>query len=393
MAWPGWRALIPSSAGLATRLGRCALDVLVAAAHDRRQSLRRKSSTKRAFSETAGEVGERGPVFWQFRHDEGGATEALNKAESGDATGALEDKRFGYGDIDLVWGFRGIAPPDWKNGNGLSHILIKHPWLEGHLQEMLDRMTEHHPHGPRARTPAGPAGRTCGDCVSWFGRERKTWLLTEYNPTPPATGGNLDGSSNPSASRPTSPLTGGASSSSIAKGKGEVNPGERVAIKAPILTSLPARFANKFGLAPDDAPKLTYNGLGALRSRFIPGGNLGRLEHASVSRTSSRPPRCRRRARRQRACRLGTPESAAERKRCAASSTNASRHAGALQSRAALSNRRGTRNTSPKPAFTDRRRPCSDARGRPGPVGLAHLRYAPIRALVSFISAAFPPGG
>ena len=30
---------------------------------------------------------------------------------------------------------------------------------------------------------------------------------------------------------------------------------------------------------------------------------------------------------------------------------------------------------------------------RPRAVGLAHLRYAPIRALVSFISAAFPPGG
>ena len=52
----------------------------------------------------------------QFHHDEAGATEALKKAESGDAIGVLTDKKFGHGDIDLIWGYKGLAAPDWKRG-------------------------------------------------------------------------------------------------------------------------------------------------------------------------------------------------------------------------------------------------------------------------------------
>jgi hypothetical protein len=33
-----------------------------------------------------------------------GATEPLEKAQEGDALGALEDKKFGYGDMDLIRG-------------------------------------------------------------------------------------------------------------------------------------------------------------------------------------------------------------------------------------------------------------------------------------------------
>ena len=45
--------------------------------------------------------------------------------------------------------------------------------------------------------------------LTWFGREKKTWRLTEYD-KPPASGRTLDGSGNPVAgtSGPTSPLTG-----------------------------------------------------------------------------------------------------------------------------------------------------------------------------------------
>jgi hypothetical protein len=43
----------------------------------------------------------------------------------------------------------------------------------------------------------------------WFGRETKTWLLTEYDTEPPASERILDGSGNPvsGTSWPTSPLT------------------------------------------------------------------------------------------------------------------------------------------------------------------------------------------
>jgi len=65
-------------------------------------------------------------------------------------------------------------------------------------------------------------------------------------------------------------------------GAGRQGGRESGTIHAPILTALPEWMLQKLGLGPDDAPKLTYSGLGALRSRFIPGGNLGQLEHASV---------------------------------------------------------------------------------------------------------------
>jgi hypothetical protein len=60
------------------------------------------------------ESNERGPVFREFRHDELGATRALEAAGGEDAVGALEEKRFGYGDVDLLWGYPGIAEPEWE---------------------------------------------------------------------------------------------------------------------------------------------------------------------------------------------------------------------------------------------------------------------------------------
>ena len=224
------------------------------------------------------EIGERGPVSRQFRNDEVGATKALEDEQSGEALGALEENRFGYGPVDLVWGYKGIAPPEWERGYGLAHILVKHKYMRGHLQEMLDRMTHVKRQGERAMF-SNDQGEHATLALSWFGRERKTWLLTEYDQRPPAAENILFGSGNPEsgASEPSSPLTGSSDTSVTQKPKGETG-----AINAPILTSLPAWFATKLGLGPDDAPKVTYSGLGALRSRFIPGGNLGQLEHASV---------------------------------------------------------------------------------------------------------------
>ena len=47
--------------------------------------------------------------------------------------GALEDKKFGYGDVDLIWGYKGIAAPEWEKGFGLAHIPVKHPYMRGRL--------------------------------------------------------------------------------------------------------------------------------------------------------------------------------------------------------------------------------------------------------------------
>lgn len=163
------------------------------------------------------ETGERGPVFREFRHDEAGATAALEKRRDGEAIGALEDRKFGHGDVDLVWGYEGDGPPAWKKGRGLSHILAKHPWLKGHLQEMLDRMTEQTPHGPERVDLSNEQGEHAVLALTWFGRENKTWLLTEYDPQMPVSGRILDGSGSPvsGAGEPTSPPTG---SSSVAEG-------------------------------------------------------------------------------------------------------------------------------------------------------------------------------
>jgi hypothetical protein len=51
-------------------------------------------------------------------------------------------------------------------------------------------------------------------------REKRTWLLTEYDPRTPATEGVLDGSGNPAVSGPTSPLTGDRGSPSSIAPKG-----------------------------------------------------------------------------------------------------------------------------------------------------------------------------
>ena len=167
------------------------------------------------------EVGERGPVFREFRHDETGATSALERAQSGDALGALQDKNLGYGDVDLIWNYPGDGPPDWEHGSGLSHILVKHPYMRGKLQAMLDRMTKAEPRGERVFL-TNDQGEHATLARTWFGRENKTWLLTEYEDGrpatgkgPPATGNTLFGSGNPvdGAGDPSSPPTGRSTTS------------------------------------------------------------------------------------------------------------------------------------------------------------------------------------
>jgi hypothetical protein len=172
----------------------------------------------------AREIGERGSVFREFRHNEAGATAALEKEQNGEAIGALEEKKFGHGDVDLVWGYKGDGPPAWKKGFGLAHILTKHPWLRGHLQEMLDRMTKATPHGPERVDLSNDQGEHAVLALTWFGREDKTWLLTEYDPQMPAPERNLDGSGNPvsGAGEPTSPPTGAGTS--VKQGDKESNP-------------------------------------------------------------------------------------------------------------------------------------------------------------------------
>ena len=51
--------------------------------------------------------------------------------------------------LDLIWNYPGDGPPDWEHGSGLSHILVKHPYMRGKLQAMLDRMTKAEPRGER----------------------------------------------------------------------------------------------------------------------------------------------------------------------------------------------------------------------------------------------------
>jgi hypothetical protein len=118
--------------------------------------------------------GERGPIFDEFHHDEKGATAALVEVQDGEAIGALVDKNFGHGDVDLVWGYKGIAPPEWKQGYGLAHILAKHPWLKNHLQEMFDRMTRAAAHGPERVDLSNERGEHAVLALTWFGREKKT---------------------------------------------------------------------------------------------------------------------------------------------------------------------------------------------------------------------------
>lgn len=173
------------------------------------------------------EAGERGPVFREFRHDEVGATAALEKAQSGDSVGALQDRKFGHGDVDLVWGYRGDGSPEWKKGFGLAHVLAKHEWLRGHLQEMLDRMTKATPHGPERVDLSNEQGEHAVLALTWYGRENKTWLLTEYDPERPVPVRILDGSGSPvsGAGEPTSPPTGSSSSSLTGNAEGPASTG------------------------------------------------------------------------------------------------------------------------------------------------------------------------
>jgi hypothetical protein len=238
---------------------------------------------------TKAETGERGPILREFRHDEAGATAALKKAENGEAIGALKDKKFGHGDVDLVWGYRGERPPEWKGGFGLAHILAKHPWLEGHLQEMLDRMTRSAPHGPERVDLSNDQGEHAVLALTWFGREKKTWLLTEYDK--PGSERILDGSGNPSyegIGEPTSPPPGASSmKEATAKQKGEPSPGApRAGIIAP-KGGAPSRFRDildrtrewirSFGKTERGEPN--FSASGAIESKYV--RNLGQLEDAS----------------------------------------------------------------------------------------------------------------
>jgi hypothetical protein len=54
--------------------------------------------------------------------------------------------------------------------------------------------------------------------------------------------------------------------------------GERGAINAPILTALPQWLASQFGA--NQVEKVNYSGLGAARTRYVPGGGLGQIERA-----------------------------------------------------------------------------------------------------------------
>ena len=116
--------------------------------------------------------------------------------------------------MDLVWGYEGDGTPEWKKGFGLAHILAKHPWLKGHLQEMLDRMTKATPRGPERVDLSNEQGEHAVLALTWFGRENKTWLLTEYDPGKPGPERILDGSGSPvsGAGEPTSPPPGSTSS-------------------------------------------------------------------------------------------------------------------------------------------------------------------------------------
>jgi hypothetical protein len=179
----------------------------------------------RAAAPGARESGERGPVFREFRHDEAGATEALEKEQGGEAIGALEDRKFGHGDVDLVWGYEGDGAPEWARGYGLAHILAKHPHMRGRLQTMLNRMTRAKPQGERVML-SNEQGEHATLALTWFGRENKTWLLTEYDQREPASENILFGSGNPvaGASKPNSPLAGDSGSSVTPGPAGETPP-------------------------------------------------------------------------------------------------------------------------------------------------------------------------
>ena len=85
--------------------------------------------------------------------------------------------------------------------------------MRGHLQEMLDRMTHHRRYGERALL-WNDKGEHATLALTWFGKEKKTWLLTEYDDRPRAAGNILAGSGNlvSEASEPSSPLTDGLNS-------------------------------------------------------------------------------------------------------------------------------------------------------------------------------------
>jgi hypothetical protein len=97
----------------------------------------------------------------------------LAVGEPGDAIGALQGKKFGHGDIDLIWGYKGIAAPKWEHGYGLVHFLARHLWKEGHLQEMLDRMTHQASHGPERVDLWNSEGEHAVLALTWYGERRE----------------------------------------------------------------------------------------------------------------------------------------------------------------------------------------------------------------------------
>ena len=100
----------------------------------------RAAGAEESGADTAGprpevEVGPHGPILRQFRHDPTGAIDALLKAHTGDAVGALYNPH--VGEVDIVWGETAAK------GFGLAHILEGHPepGLLSELARVFESMT------------------------------------------------------------------------------------------------------------------------------------------------------------------------------------------------------------------------------------------------------------
>ncbi|HPT26934.1 MAG TPA: hypothetical protein PLZ95_10980, partial [Bryobacteraceae bacterium] len=120
--------------------------------------------------------GEHGPVFRSFARDERGATEKLVELQSGDARSALYHPEIGS--IDLIWGREGTPSKNYSDGYGLSHILIKHPNVEGRLQEILNSSRVVAKHGNKLILGTDDRGASVG---LEFNQKQKTWLVTTYD--------------------------------------------------------------------------------------------------------------------------------------------------------------------------------------------------------------------
>jgi hypothetical protein len=144
----------------------------------------RAAGAEESGADTAGprpevEVGPHGPILRQFRHDPTGAIDALLKAHTGDAVGALYNPH--VGEVDIVWGETAAK------GFGLAHILEGHP--EPGLLSEFARVFESMTIGPRRDTRGNKialvsASHTAVVRTEWRGTQ-KTWLLTFFRETRP----------------------------------------------------------------------------------------------------------------------------------------------------------------------------------------------------------------